>query len=83
MRERAPETNIDPLHVMSHSEHFCLLQFGGRQFEGQKCIAVIERKVLIVCTTPTILAYFVRYKQIYLYASLVGVVTCVGKERYN
>ena len=31
-----------------HSRHVCILSYGGRHFEGQKCIAVIERNVVIV-----------------------------------
>ena len=39
---------IDPLHVTSHFGHFCIRPFGHRHVEGQKCIAVIERKALNV-----------------------------------
>ena len=46
---------------------------------GHKCIAVIERKVLIIALdftnpndyTPTRLAYFVRYKHIDLYMQIL------------
>ena len=60
---------------------------------GQKCIAVIERKVLIVllfANTSDYLnktcMYMYRYNYVlvsYKYASLVGVVTCICEEQYN
>ena len=60
---------------------------------GQKCIAVIERKVLIVLLFANASDYsnktciFVRYKHIiipvHVHASLVQVVTCVCEEQYD
>ena len=39
---------IDPLHVTSRFGHFHIRPFGRRHVGGQKCMAVIERKALIV-----------------------------------
>ena len=60
-------------------------------FGGQKCIAVIERKVLIVLLFANTSDYsnktcMYRYNSVlvsYKYASLVGVVTCVCEGQYN
>ena len=45
---RLRRSSIDPLHVTSHSGHVRILSYDSRHFGGQECIAVIERKVLIV-----------------------------------
>ena len=64
--------------------------YGGRHFEWQKCIAVIERKVLIISLFGNASDYFNKtciFCKIQahrsVYTSLVGVVTCVGEERYD
>ena len=83
---------IDPLHVTSHSRHFYMyiLPFGGRHFVGQKCIAVIESKLLIVVLLANLSDYsnktciFCKTKaHIPVYVSFVRVVTCVGKGQYD
>ena len=64
------DLTIDPLHGDVTFGHFCIHPFGCRHVGGQKCIAVIERKVLIVSLFTNASDYssettiFVRYKHI-------------------
>ena len=61
---------IDPLHGDITFGHFCICSFGHRHVGGQKCIVVIERKVLVVSLFTNASDYssettiFVRYKYI-------------------
>ena len=66
------------------------LLYGGHHYEWKKCIAVIERKVLIVSLFSNASDYsnktcIYRYMCLCLtkYTSLVGVVTYVHKEQHN
>ena len=64
------QVNIDPLHSDITLEHFRTCPFGSRHVGDQKCIAVIERKTLIVSLLTNAGDYssettiFVRYKHI-------------------
>ena len=66
--------------------HFCIRSFGRHLVGGQKCIAFIERKELIVSLLTNANDYssettiFVRHKHIPFHASLIGVVTGVGEQ---
>ena len=65
-------SSIDPLHVTSHSGHIRILLYGGHHFGGQKCIAVIERKVLIILLFTNTSDYSNKtciYMQIYVIVS--------------
>ena len=63
-------TSIDPLHGDITFGHFRIRLFGCHLVGGQKCIAVIERKTLIVSLLTNASDYsnkttiFVRYKHI-------------------
>ena len=46
--KKATKLAIDPLHGDFTFGHFCIHPFSRRLVGGQKCIAVIERKALIV-----------------------------------
>ena len=82
--------SVGPLHGDVTFGHFCICLFGHRHVGGQKCIVVIERKVLIISLLTNASDYFskttifVRYKHIDLPCKsyLIGVVTCVGEQRY-
>ena len=62
--------SIDPLHGDVTSRYFCIRPFSLYHVGGQKCIAVIERKALIVSLLTNASDYssettiFVRYKHI-------------------
>ena len=58
-----------------------MLLFGGHHIEGQKCIAVIEGKIANASDYSSKTCIY-RYMCVFLtkYASLVGVVTCIGEE---
>ena len=62
--------SVDPLHGDVTFGHFRIRPFGHRHVGGQKCIAVIERKALIVSLLTNASDYssettiFVRYKHI-------------------
>ena len=82
---------IDPLtcDVTFICIHLLFL-YGGHHFECQNCIAVIERKVLIISlfanasdysNKTCILCKIQAHRPVY--ASLVGVVTCIGEERHD
>ena len=67
-----------------------ILLYGGHHYEWQKCIAVIERKVLIVSFFGIASDYsnktcIYRSMCLYLtkYTSLVGVVTYIREKRYD
>ena len=68
----SPSCIIDPLHGDVTFGHFRIHPFGRHHVGGQKCIAVTERKALIVslltitndCSSKTTI--FVRYKHINL-----------------
>ena len=63
-------SSIDPLHGDVTFGHFRIRPFGRRLVGGQQCIAVIERKALIVSLLTNASDYsnkttiFVRYKHI-------------------
>ena len=74
--------------------HICICPYTSIWWSpcwGQKCIAVIERKVLLIvllfanASDYSNKTCIYRFMCLYLtkYASLVGVVTCVGEERYD
>ena len=77
---------IDPLHVTSHFDHFRIRLFGRRHVGRQKCIAVIERNILLftnasdyshkTCMERPMCLYLTNY------GSFAEVVTCVGEHRY-
>ena len=77
---------LDPLHGDVTFGYFRICPFGCRLAGGQKCIAVIERKALIVSLLTNASDYsikttiFVRYKHIRpFHASRIGIVTGVGE----
>ena len=81
---------IDLCVVTSHSYTSVYFRIAAALLRGRKCIAVIERKVLIVSLFANASDYSNNtcihwYMCLYLtkYASLVGVVTCVREERYD
>ena len=79
---------IDPLHSDGIFEHFCICLFGCRHVGDQKCIAMIERKVLNVLLFTNASDYssettiFVRYKHIDLSMQVLleYIVTGVGEQ---
>ena len=67
---RSGSGSIDPLHGDVMFGHFRIRPFGRRVAGGQKCIAVIERKALIISLLTNASDYsnkttiLVRYKHI-------------------
>ena len=74
-------TSLHKLHAADMTSCNTCAIGNSRHFEWQKCIAVIEVSNASDYT-PTKLVYTDLCACILKYTSLVGVVTCVGEERY-